>query len=252
MCRLLGLFVLPIMLSWSASASLIAFNGYTHDTNTDIVKGQGLEWLQWDRTVGISASDAQSLKDSIEGGGWRIADNTDISNLFNAFGLGGRNDWDSNPLTGQTATNLYNSTELLADPEFVFTLMFGTTRFGISTDPEPSQVSGVRFNQTFNLSSDTWLHNVADSVDDYSRNIGISVSDFDGYSRISSHIEEFTGVVENTGVAYVRAIIVSEPNSMLIFLVGLGLLWSVSCRRLMRIPIDGYAITSLLSKSKKY
>ena len=40
------------------NAALITHNGYMLNTNTNIVTGGGLEWLQWDVTLGMSISDA--------------------------------------------------------------------------------------------------------------------------------------------------------------------------------------------------
>lgn len=72
-----------LVLSNSANADLISYNGYTLNTDTNIVSGGGLEWLQWDETIGLSANDALANY-----GGWRIASATEMSILINSSNLG--------------------------------------------------------------------------------------------------------------------------------------------------------------------
>ncbi len=73
------------LISVGANATVISRFGYTHDDTTDLVVGGGLEWLQWDRTAGLSIQDATNILDTIEGGGWSIASNVQMSGLFNSY-----------------------------------------------------------------------------------------------------------------------------------------------------------------------
>ena len=75
--------VAAISISSVAGAATISYNGYSLDTDTNIVTGGGLEWLQWDETVGISANDALVTYD-----GWRLANATEFASLLNSFNFG--------------------------------------------------------------------------------------------------------------------------------------------------------------------
>lgn len=66
-------------------AAQITYAGYTLDTESNIVSGGGLEWLQWDQTAGQSPAAALANYDTA---GWRIASNTEMAELFNSFGFG--------------------------------------------------------------------------------------------------------------------------------------------------------------------
>lgn len=117
------LLLLPIIATPSYAA-IITNGNYTHDDTTDIVVGDGLEWLQWDRTVGLSWNQADALRDTIEGGGWQIASNTQMASLFNNFSFG---------LTFDTSedTNQFVSTPIELGVEvgtdITFISMFGDT-----------------------------------------------------------------------------------------------------------------------------
>lgn len=68
--------------SLSANATTISHVGYTLNTETNIVTGGGIEWLQWDETVGLSIDDALTNYSS---DGWRLASNAEVGALFRAF-----------------------------------------------------------------------------------------------------------------------------------------------------------------------
>ncbi len=72
-----------IFLSTSVNAATITHNGYSLNTDTSIITGGGLEWLQWDETIGLSANNALAAYD-----GWRIATSTETASLLNSFNLG--------------------------------------------------------------------------------------------------------------------------------------------------------------------
>ena len=114
-----------LVLSTSANSTIISYGGYTHDTDTDIVTGNGLEWLQWDRTTGYSSVSIQSGLDIIEGGGWSIASNTQMSQLFNAFDFGLTFDNDEN--TSQGLNTGASIGEPGTEADEVFISMFGDT-----------------------------------------------------------------------------------------------------------------------------
>lgn len=74
-----------LTLSVSVGATTVSYNGYALDTTTNIVTGGGLEWLQWDETLGQSASEALA---SYAADGWRLASNTEMAALLNSFSFG--------------------------------------------------------------------------------------------------------------------------------------------------------------------
>ena len=79
------LFSVASLLSASqlANASLINVNGYSLNTETNIVSDGTLEWLQWDETKGLSIESALDKH-----AGWSLASNDQMANLFNDFFTG--------------------------------------------------------------------------------------------------------------------------------------------------------------------
>lgn len=110
----------------AVNASILSYGGYTHDTSTDIVAGNGLEWLQWDRTNGQSIDSVQSLLGTIEGGGWSIATNSHMAQLFNAFNFGSLI-FDSDESTSQYIQTGISSTDPGTEADELFVAMFSAT-----------------------------------------------------------------------------------------------------------------------------
>jgi hypothetical protein len=75
--KLLGSFLITAFVSFPAHSQLISHSGYTLDTQTNIVTGGGLEWLQWDETAGLSVTVALS-----ENVGWRMASASEMNGLL--------------------------------------------------------------------------------------------------------------------------------------------------------------------------
>ncbi|WP_172962384.1 PEP-CTERM sorting domain-containing protein [Hydrocarboniclastica marina] len=67
----------------AAQASLIEYNDYTLDTDTAIVTGGGLEWLQWSETKGLSIAEVMAATSSYATDGWRLAYKSEMAALFN-------------------------------------------------------------------------------------------------------------------------------------------------------------------------
>ena len=114
-----------LVLSTSVNAAVISYGGYTHDTTTNIVTGNGLEWLQWDVTAGESINSIQSQLNTLDGGGWSIASNLQMAELFNAFDFGIT--FDSDESTYQDVSTPYTVGDLSNGPHESFILMFGDT-----------------------------------------------------------------------------------------------------------------------------
>ena len=77
--------LMALSLSLSLNAATVTYNGYTLDTDTNVVTGGGLEWLQWDETLGQSIEAALS---SYAVDGWRLATNIEMAALLNNFNFG--------------------------------------------------------------------------------------------------------------------------------------------------------------------
>lgn len=76
------LVLVGLALSLSANAATISHYGYTHDTETNIVTGGGVEWLRWDQTRGMSANEALA---TYRGDGWELASNEQVAALLTPF-----------------------------------------------------------------------------------------------------------------------------------------------------------------------
>ncbi|MCF2946630.1 hypothetical protein L0668_00795 [Paraglaciecola aquimarina] len=87
-------------------ASFITHNGYTLDTDTNIVSDGTLEWLQWDETLGQFAASAIGSF-----AGWRLASSRDMISLFSDFGF----DW--NLSTPVIESNVINFVSLFGDTQ---------------------------------------------------------------------------------------------------------------------------------------
>lgn len=114
-----------LVLSTGANSAIISYGGYTHDTDTDIVTGYGLEWLQWDLTVGHSINSIQSQLNTLDGGGWTVASNVQMAQLFNAFDFGMTFDTDEN--TQQILYTGITPGDPGTEPDELFISMFGDT-----------------------------------------------------------------------------------------------------------------------------
>lgn len=83
--RYVAIGVLSILMSTNAAAILITSTSgtYTHDTSTQVVRGDGFEWLRWDVTQGMSIADALSVYKPEDG--WDVATVDQMSGLINDF-----------------------------------------------------------------------------------------------------------------------------------------------------------------------
>jgi hypothetical protein len=120
-----------LVLSTSVNADIISYNAYSLDTGTNIVTGGGLEWLQWDETVGLSIDTALSTYGSQ---GWRLANTVEMASLFNSFALG---------MTFTDAQGAIQSYERYVplDPENDFNKFISL--FGDTLTPHPLTIDGA-------------------------------------------------------------------------------------------------------------
>lgn len=153
--KIINLFIAVtlLMVSTMAQSAIIRYGNYSHDDTTDIVVGDGLEWLQWGRTVGMSYLDAQTARHTIEGGGWRIASNAQVASLFYDFDFGGifgaeRNwaDWEDDRGRLSVRVNSESSGSILPPQSLhtSFIRLFGYTQ----ADADSGHVGGVTVFET--------------------------------------------------------------------------------------------------------
>lgn len=211
-------FVLTL-LSLPSHAGLISFNGFTHDTSTDVVTGHGLEWLQWDLTIGRSISWAEGGGADLlgYGTGWDVATGQQVTDLFNAF-FGANSFSDLEGISQSISTGVDVGTEGGADLTFIS--MFGDTyaAAGLSFDEGEGgfQRSSALFGEDANKDS---LFMLASVHDDY----GSGGSAFTGKAEFlwsPSYTE--TWASGQQGIVLVRSASstsVPEPNTLMLFLL---------------------------------
>jgi hypothetical protein len=221
MYKMRKLLVATIFLGFSvsANATIISYAGYTHDDTTDVVTGGGLEWLQWDVTVGESITSIQSQLGSLDGGGWSIASNVQMAELFNAFGFG---PFDTKENTYQSYSTGYSADELASEPDKIFISMFGDTNAagGLSFCQlgDCMQRSGAYFGHDGDRDT---RFNFAYVEDDWRPT---ETKDTPGYVTLGPDTVRLEDAAPNFGVALVRTsetVDVPEPGALA--LLGLGL-----------------------------
>jgi hypothetical protein len=227
--------VAALALPLTTRAGPITHNGYTLDEGTHIVSGGGLEWLQWDQTLGRSVDDV--ITDPLFAG-WRLANNNEMASLFNAFTLGAT-PWDTDPTTEQIQETAWDSSEVSSFNNFMslFSLTYNSTALGLTTRSveDPLHATLAWYGDGYPISSgsttglDTRVGKAAVRDDLVIINTGTrdgpkvalammnrtNPKDSCCDTYISSMAEEFTGV------ALVRVSVVPEPSSFAIFLLGM-------------------------------
>jgi hypothetical protein len=218
-----------LVISLASHAGVISHYGYERDDASNIVTGNGLEWLQWDVTKGMSI-DSTLQSYSIDG--WKLASNQQMAGLFNAFGFG-KSDWTDSESSFQSSATPWTPDE--SSPHNAFLELFGVT---FESSCSPSQIifcndPSDRFRASrayYGSDADRDLmFNFAHVVDDYTT---LAESDlrrdhYAGLSFDSTHLVEYSLYA---GVALVREVQmpvhnVSEPYtfSLLAFaLIALG------------------------------
>ena len=103
-----SLLSIAVILPLGLNAEIISYNGYALDTETNIVTGGGLEWLQWDETSRYSISRALS---EYSGLGWILASDHQMVDLYNDFGFGAVRPWIVDDENQQVAYEPYVNTD---------------------------------------------------------------------------------------------------------------------------------------------
>lgn len=199
------------LVSVSSKAGVIEYSGYSRDDTTNIVSGNGLEWLQWTETLGQSIDSALT---SYAPSGWRLATNEEMTELLNSFDLGGSFIGDEN--ISQTINRGLTAGE--DDSHNYFTSFFGDTYTAAGgTHPFPdiyesSQAifgddsDGDSFYNSFFMHDDFDHHDLGP--------VGARSILFE--DDVSIHDTNVQG-----GIALVRTIPVPEPGTIPLLLLGL-------------------------------
>ena len=124
--KLISLAAIGLVLSGNVNAGIITYGSYSYDTDTNVVVGDGLEWLQWSITRGMGYG-ATSQIGSSYGGGWEIATAGQIAGLINNFNFG--LSWDpENPTNAGVSVPV--TSDYKSGPFSNFISMFGYTYYG--------------------------------------------------------------------------------------------------------------------------
>ena len=205
-----------LLASATASATLVTHNNYTLDTSTNVVSTNGIEWLQWTATQGMSISGALGVYAT---DGWQLASNQHMATLYDDFNLNNGTDENSAYFTQNEYTpDDSHSIDKLLD-------LFGVTNIGsaygptIGTGPDAYAAAQALYGADADADG---LYNVAFVRSDFT-NRGIpevyaTVLPSDGWDS------EWGG--NGISVALVRPATVAEPALIMIFalgIMGLGL-----------------------------
>jgi hypothetical protein len=111
--------VVLLLATHATQAGIIEYNGYSREESSNVVTGNDLEWLKWDRTAGMSINEALAAYNSL---GWTLATNQQMTTLFNSFAFG-KTDWDSSEGSSQMSYMPWTSDE--TSPNDHFSALFG-------------------------------------------------------------------------------------------------------------------------------
>lgn len=216
-----GLFVT----SFSSSAASISHNGFQLDTNANIVRGAGLDWLRWDLTTG------QSIRQALDTySGWRLATNAEMAKLFSTFGFG-QNYWHSAELGFQRFTSPYSAGHDNSVQQTFISLFGKTDQSSCSVlnrsrdcfdDADPYQISTAAYGADLNKNG---RYNEASVWDDslYINAVG-SLRQMDHVVTLSSDFIGENNINGTRGIALVRTQTTPVPLAPVSAPATLGLL----------------------------
>jgi hypothetical protein len=212
--------------SFGVQAGLIS--DYVLDETTNIVTdtANGIEWLQWDQTTGMSINEALS---AFNGAGWQLATNSQMADLFNAFDLSyGGFIWTNEENLLQTydgPTDGIAIEDWSNDRELQFVSLFSDTaeawpNEGTCGVADCLQMSAAYFGSD---NDNDGQYKVARIVDDLQFDDGSGYQDLGSLAEMSNDIIDLnTDTAYSRGVALVRVVNVPEPQSLAILFLGIA------------------------------
>lgn len=202
--------------SLTSTSAIISHNGFDLDTDTNIVTGNDLEWLQWDVTKGESINQAISAR-SIDG--WRSATTLEMAALLNSSNFGLTFDGSTN--VTQTITSPWTLSEISMHNDFIS--LFGITFLDVLNINDPLTFSGALSAGPVTIAGQT-IFRIAVQDDSYHP----IVENVDHRVTFDSLFEELSYSDNQYGVALVRELSETEvhsvPSPSSLVLVSLGLL----------------------------
>ncbi|XOV86903.1 MAG: PEP-CTERM sorting domain-containing protein [Pseudomonadota bacterium] len=228
--------IFALLVSTTAQPAIITYGTYSHDTDTNVVIGGGLEWLRWNHesVLGKSWNEVSNNLSSIEDGGWRLATNYDMQSLFNSFDFGIV--FDSNPSTKQLIE--IDGRIEAADNIFSFIQLFGdTSTRGIDVTSAEISYPPIYSEAIFGDIETGMLNRALVREDFYTENItnqGIGYAKKVAVMQPQAHSFDYS--FQYYGIALVRS--VPEPPLYILFCLGLAGLLAAK-RKVNSLPVRG-------------
>lgn len=206
---------------------------YSLDEPTNVVvnKETGLEWLQWDETIGLSVADIiLGNNNAYFEQGWRLATHVEVSDLYNTFFSATQWDTDENTTQSLSLLTPLNST---TDAASVFIYLFGDTyaAAGKYYDVgDPVQMAAAWIGEDTDADQDYTYTRVRD---EYNRFDGFLYEYLNGRVMLLKDELNPYDSLPDTGIALVRTTqptAISEPNTNMLLLSCLLALF-IRCRR---------------------
>jgi len=209
----------------------VELNGHKYIGNSQTVEGDDIEWMRWDLTRGFSPSEALIAFSEKE---WRLASNSEVSELFYDFGLG---DFDADAATSQLKIQGASLFSPIYERSKLFFSLFGLS-VQSSLTPIPADIDAqghlLHASYTEGVSFATAILQEGAyaevGIEWGIMNYGWQHIDFSPEtSRVS------LGAINDAelfrGVALVRQKRIPEPNSLLLFCLSLAGLYVVRSQK---------------------
>ncbi len=148
-----------LLFTATASAGLIQYQGYSRADNSNVVQGDGMEWLQWSSTKGLSIDSALQ---QYSAQGWRLASNTEMTMLFNRFQFG-KSNWHAQETVQQKVDQPWTAHENSIHRDFL--TLFGHSQFFPHNNNDPDAGAFALYGSDANQNG---LYNLARVFEDWS------------------------------------------------------------------------------------